>query len=338
MNDYIFSVCIPVYNTEKYLPRALDSIIHQTFDLSKIEIVVVNDASPNTEECTRIIEVYSKYLFIKYIIHDKNAGTFLARKTAIENSSGKYIFFLDPDDTFELYAFEILSHHIIDSPDYIQFLMYSIEDRKKCVLYLFLEDEKNKTVEDVLQNKALHNIVNKCYNTDFLKKVCASFYEFYSIYAEDYYQSVVIEFYANKRKFIDIPLYNYFRHKGITSDVILKNKIKLQNIIASFSNVQKNLIVFFEKNAQLQYIQYINSYAKEFYNYLLDGAHSIQILMAILNVLPADYRSPKLKTILIYLLRKMVYIVKKCIKNILPYGFVQIFRKLKNNFRIVTDS
>ena len=56
----IFSIFMPVYNTEKYLPRALNSVLNQTFDLSKIEVVIVNDGSPNGNACDLIVEDYSK--------------------------------------------------------------------------------------------------------------------------------------------------------------------------------------------------------------------------------------------------------------------------------------
>ena len=51
-----FSIIIPVYNTEQYLPRALDSILNQDFDIDKIEVIVVNDRSPKTMQCDEIVE------------------------------------------------------------------------------------------------------------------------------------------------------------------------------------------------------------------------------------------------------------------------------------------
>ena len=72
MYDYLFSICIPVYNTEQYLPRALDSIVNQTFDTKKIETVIVNDGSPCSEECDQIIAEYSSRLSIQYIVKNIN--------------------------------------------------------------------------------------------------------------------------------------------------------------------------------------------------------------------------------------------------------------------------
>ena len=75
-----FSIIIPVYNTEKLLPRALDSILNQDFDNNKIEVIVVNDGSPNANECRSIIKEYAKKLNIKFIDNIENQGLYMARR------------------------------------------------------------------------------------------------------------------------------------------------------------------------------------------------------------------------------------------------------------------
>jgi len=212
MYDYLFSICIPVYNTEQYLPRALDSIVNQTFDTKKIETVIVNDGSPCSEECDQIIAEYSSRLSIQYIVKNINEGLFLARKTAVEKAAGKYILFLDADDSLEVHSLRILSDSLIDEPDYVQFRIYNVLGCEKSLYHSVLEDETHKTLADVLQNKAIHNLVNKCYNAQLLKRIYDTISNSYAVYAEDYYQSVIIEYFSNKKKFIDIPLYNYFRY------------------------------------------------------------------------------------------------------------------------------
>lgn len=326
MKGFLFSICIPVYNAEKYLPRALDSIVYQSFDISKIEVVIVNDASPNTLECTKIVDKYSNSLSIQYIKKEKNEGLFLARKTAVENAHGQYILFLDSDDTIALYTFEILSKFIIDQPDYVQFRMYNVIGTKKTLLSLSIEDEKNKTLEDVLQNKAIHNLVNKCYNGHFLKKIYAVLPNFYAVYAEDYYQSVIIEYYTNQKIFIDIPLYNYFRYIGITSDDTFKNKEKILRIFESFQNIKKHLVAFFEEHGYPQYGKYVEEYIKRFYFELVYCTNSLKILIFILRILPSEYHSLKLKMFETFLIHNL----KQIIKFFLPYGVVQLIYRLKH--------
>ena len=54
---FFFSIIIPVYNTEEYLPRCLDSVVSQTFNMMEVQVIIVNDGSPRTEECDKKIRV-----------------------------------------------------------------------------------------------------------------------------------------------------------------------------------------------------------------------------------------------------------------------------------------
>ena len=323
----MFSICVPVYNTEQYLCRALDSIANQTFDREKIETVVVNDGSPRSEECDQIIAEYSSRLSIQYIVKDINEGLFLARKTAIEKAIGKYILFLDADDSLEVHALQILFDNLINEPDYVQFRIYDVIGSEKSLYHSLLEDERNKTIADVLQNNAIHNLVNKCYNTQMLKRIYALMSEPYAVYMEDYYQSAIIEYFSNKKIFIDIPFYNYFRHIGITSDNTFKSRDKLMRIIESSHNVEKNLVSFFEENGEQQYAQYVRDYIKELYINFAYRVHSICLIMFIIRRLPNEYRAIRLTIFKKFFLHN----VKQLIKNILPYGFVRLVLARKNN-------
>ena len=326
MHDYLFSICIPVYNTEQYLRRALDSIVNQTFDAEKIETVVVNDGSPRSEECERIMAEYSNRLSIQYIVKDTNEGLFLARKTAVERAAGRYILFLDSDDSFEAYALKILSDSFVDDPDYVQFRIYDVMGIEKSLHHSVLEDETHKTLADVLQNKAIHNLVNKCYNAQLLKRIYNTISNSYAVYAEDYYQSVIIEYFSNKKKFIDIPLYNYFRYIGITSNNTFSNREKLICIIESFQNIEKNLVSFFEKNSEQQYAQYVKDYIRELYINFAYWTNSLHSIMFVIRQLPNEYHAIRLMIFKKFLMHN----VKQLIKNILPYGLVCLIVARKN--------
>ena len=77
-NAVYFSIIVPVYNTEKYLSRCLDSLVNQTF--KDIEIIIVNDASQGN--CKEIAEEYLKNdNRIKYIEHIENKS--LDRKSVV---------------------------------------------------------------------------------------------------------------------------------------------------------------------------------------------------------------------------------------------------------------
>ena len=98
------SVVIPVYNTYKYLPECLESVINQT--LADIEIICINDGS--TDFSSKILEEYaSKDKRIK-IISQNNQGVSCARNRGLEIARGEYIYFLDSDDKITLTALEEL--------------------------------------------------------------------------------------------------------------------------------------------------------------------------------------------------------------------------------------
>lgn len=89
------SVIIPVYNTEKYLRKCLDSTCNQT--LLDIEIICIDDCS--TDNSLNILKEYSsKDERIKLIEFKENKGAAVARNLGITEASGEYIAFLDSDD------------------------------------------------------------------------------------------------------------------------------------------------------------------------------------------------------------------------------------------------
>ena len=102
------SIGFPVYNVEKFVHQSLTSILDQDFD--DYEIIVVDDCG--NDKSMAIIENLSsshpKGNSIRIIKHEKNAGLAQARNTAINNASGKYIYFIDSDDVIVPNAIKIL--------------------------------------------------------------------------------------------------------------------------------------------------------------------------------------------------------------------------------------
>ena len=88
------SVIIPVYNVEDYLEKCLDSVINQT--LKDIEIIVVNDGSPDNSQ--KIIDEYKKKDKRIISIMKENGGQASARNLGIKKARGEFLCFVDSDD------------------------------------------------------------------------------------------------------------------------------------------------------------------------------------------------------------------------------------------------
>lgn len=99
------SIIVPVYNTEKYLNKCLNSLVNQTF--KAIEIVCFNDAS--TDNSLEILNSYSlKDPRVKVINSSTNVKQGGGRNRAIKASNGRYVAFVDSDDWVDTHYIEFL--------------------------------------------------------------------------------------------------------------------------------------------------------------------------------------------------------------------------------------
>ena len=105
--DYKISAIIPVYNADKTLKKAIESIINQSIGFENIELIIVNDNSKDNSK--KIIESYSKkYDNIIGLHLPKNSGLpGKPRNIGIEHATAPYLIFLDADDEYLPHAFEL---------------------------------------------------------------------------------------------------------------------------------------------------------------------------------------------------------------------------------------
>ena len=104
--DFVFSVIIAIYNTEKFIEEAIQSVINQTLSFEDhIQLILVNDGSPDNsgEICKRFQKEYPDNIIY---IEKENGGVSSARNAGLEVATGKYINYLDSDDYFTENAFE----------------------------------------------------------------------------------------------------------------------------------------------------------------------------------------------------------------------------------------
>lgn len=162
----LLSVIVPIYNVSEYLEECIDSIINQS--LKDMEIILVNDCSPDNNDeliCSKYIEKDSR---IKYIKHKKNKGVGETRNTGIKSATGKYIAFVDPDDfLIDMNIYE-KAINILEDNDNINFVGFNhkfFENNKFTprVLELDLNYEKQESQIDISKQLTSIAVWNKVY-------------------------------------------------------------------------------------------------------------------------------------------------------------------------------
>ena len=115
MSEFKVAIIIPVFNGEKYLSDALDSIVDQSIGVANLEVIIVDDAS--TDGTLGIIDRYcEKYSNFRAIKLDKNMGAaYGPRNVALGEVKSDYIMFLDADDRLRKDACRVLYDEITSS-------------------------------------------------------------------------------------------------------------------------------------------------------------------------------------------------------------------------------
>ena len=93
------SIITPVYNTAKYLPACLDSLLDQGIPYEEYEVILINDGS--TDHSAEILDRYANEYPNLRVIHKENSGVSATRNIALDMAQGEYIWFIDSDDFIE---------------------------------------------------------------------------------------------------------------------------------------------------------------------------------------------------------------------------------------------
>ena len=105
MSDKLLTITVPVYNTEEYLPKCLDSLIIDEY-MDILEVLIVIDGSPDNS--LAIAQEYAqKYPNTFIVINKENGGHSSAINKGLELATGKYFKLLDSDDWFDKDSFKV---------------------------------------------------------------------------------------------------------------------------------------------------------------------------------------------------------------------------------------
>ena len=172
-NEYnsLVTVVVPIYNTEKYLRRCLDSIINQSY--SNLEIILIDDGS--IDNSSKICYEYSINDHRIKIIRQKNAGVSVARNVGIRNATGQYITFVDSDDYIANDMVEILLHTIRKyNADISMCGMIRTSDKRNNMIdednstVIYTQEEFVKVMLRITGNRIVHYPWGKLYKKEVL--------------------------------------------------------------------------------------------------------------------------------------------------------------------------
>lgn len=256
MKQKKLSVIIPVYNTEKWLSKCIDSVLWQSY--RNVEVICVDDASP--DQSAQILADYAKkderVIVIK---HEKNRGLFRARVTGMMRATGDYIAFLDSDDFISCDWFRPLIEKIEDeNAEMVIGNTVNVDETGKKTYYNYYRSfNRNKVslcapelMSAFFQQHGecfiWHTVWNKVYKKSLIDRALPYFEKMPEplVMGEDIAFSSVFYTLAEKLAFSDNDCYFYFRHsEASTSNRLPAARVKknLQDIIHVFEFVQNFL-------------------------------------------------------------------------------------------------
>lgn len=221
MTTRLISVIIPIYNSEKYLRKCLNSVANQTF--TNFEVVMVNDASTdNSIEIAK--EFVLKYENFNLIDLENNKGVSVVRNVAIEASVGKYLAFLDSDDTMDTDFLEVMYATIIKNNAQVAYCNYRVYH------------EKTNTARPVILRKPPKGIYTG-------KKMCSM------TIADFFSRSYLWNKLWDKRLFISEPQVffpdMYYEDLAITSLLLYKadTVVVINDLLINYTIMRKGSIV-----------------------------------------------------------------------------------------------
>jgi len=227
------SIIIPVFNTEKFLTKCIDSCLKQDINKHDYEIIIINDGS--TDNSLEIINNYFKNNDNVYVFSQSNKKQGSARNNGLSRATGEYIWFIDSDDWInENVLKEIIDYANEKKPDILRF------------------DAINHLPNQSTQQRSSKHIPGKIYNGNnvFLENkfsICVPFHLFKksflienkfqfieNIFFEDNEFMVKAFYMANKFQYYNKTLYNVrIRYNSSSRNKDIFRKLDILSVIKS---------------------------------------------------------------------------------------------------------
>lgn len=202
-----FSIIVPIYNSEKYIKKCIESVINQTY--ASWELILVDDGS--TDASGEICDSYCCDDRIK-VIHQNNAGELESRINGIKIANGKYELGLDSDDYLDKKCLEILKKAVdVSGSDMILFGIRLVGRSKgiiRCSLAPGKKYSQREILEEVIENTN-HSLCNKAIRMDRIKEADYSRLKIRLSINSDYELIIPIMCNIDTGYVIEDVLYNY---------------------------------------------------------------------------------------------------------------------------------
>ena len=231
MATKMLSIIVPVYNVSRYLYGCIESILNQEFQ--DFELILVDDGS--VDDSGKICDEYAGKDNRIHVIHQKNGGVSSARNTGIENASGKYIAFVDADDTMEpnMYSTMVTNAEQSGSDYVICGLKILFANNTEDILYSLPENvlmNRDSVIKVLLYSiysneNIINSPCNKLYRLDLIRNNQIRFLK--RRRAEDWLFNIRYLENSQSALYINEPLYNYVRNNESVMSRVLPEQYEI---------------------------------------------------------------------------------------------------------------
>lgn len=215
-HQVLVSIIIPVYNVAEYLDACIDSACNQTY--KKIEIILVDDGSTDGK-CPAICDKWAQKDNRIRVIHQANSGLSGARNAGLNVALGKYVYFLDGDDSVKPELLETVVAYMESGYDLVAFQLnrYNVDTGEKTVEQhltgIFDLTTPEKQLEFISTTLLDCNIGweawSRIFSRELIEKHNLRFADNKKVFAEDLYFSLCYCAHIEKAISISNILYNY---------------------------------------------------------------------------------------------------------------------------------
>ena len=206
-SETLISIIVPVYNTEKFIHKCLDSIAAQTY--TNWEAILIDDGSPDS--CGIICDEYAVKDKRFKVIHQENKGVVTARNNAIAKATGEYLAFVDSDDFIEPTMLEeMISVTIEKKTDIVWCGARAIFKEGVVEGTLDINSEPVETIKRLITGRVPGWLCIKLINRKFWNK-CNIRTDETAVILEDTFISIQLMTHNPRMEFVNKPLYNYVR-------------------------------------------------------------------------------------------------------------------------------